>query len=104
MADARPLGEILADYIRASGWRERSRLKGVQAGWAAAAGERYARHCRVAGVKQGVLFVDVDSAACLHEMAGFRKAEIIAALAGHKGCEHIHDIKFKLGGEAAGGE
>ncbi len=97
MKDARPLGEILANYMRASGLRRRSSSKGASAVWPLVAGESAARHSRVAGAKKGVLFVTVDSAACLHELANFRKAEILAALRNHEGCAHLHDIKFRLG-------
>ncbi|MHC4712677.1 MAG: DciA family protein [Planctomycetota bacterium] len=97
MKDAKPLGEILANYMRASGLGRRSSSKGAGAAWPLVAGETTARHSRVAGSKKGVLFVTVDSAACLQELANFRKAEILASLRNHEGCAHIHDIKFKLG-------
>lgn len=96
MKDARPLGDILADYLRTSGLRRGPRTGGATAAWPAVAGEATARHSRVAGVRKGVLFVTVDSAACLHELVNFRKAEILAALKSHEGCAHIHDVKFKL--------
>ncbi|MCD6405817.1 MAG: DUF721 domain-containing protein [Planctomycetes bacterium] len=95
MKNAKTLGDILAEYLSASGLRNRSRLSGVYQAWAGAAGEPCAAHSRVEGVRRGVLYVSVDSAACLQEMVGFRKAEILAALVRHKGCEHIHDIRFK---------
>ena len=97
MKDAKPLGEILAEFARASGLAARSKSATAAAAWPAAAGETCARHSRVVGLKQGVLHVLVDSAACLHEMANFRKAEILAALKSSAGCGNIHDIKFRLG-------
>jgi len=97
MKDARPLGDILADLARASGLASRSKLSRAAAAWPAAAGQMCARHSRVVGLKRGVLHVTVDSAACLHEMATFRKAEILASLRSAKGCENIHDVKFRLG-------
>ena len=97
MKNARPLGEILAEYVRASGLKRRGPAEGVTAVWPAVVGDTMARHSRVTGVKQGVLFVTVDSSACLHEMANFRRAEILASLKGNAGCGHIHEIRFKLG-------
>ncbi len=97
MKDARPLGEILAELARASGLSVRPRLARAAAAWPAAAGDICARHSRVTGLKRGVLHVTVDSAACLHEMAGFRKPEILASLKSTGGCENIHDIMFRLG-------
>jgi predicted nucleic acid-binding Zn ribbon protein len=96
MKDARPLGDILADYMSASGLRRAARAGGASAAWPAVAGDAAARHSRVAGVRKGVLFVTVDSAACLHELVSFRKEEILQAIKAHEGCAHIHDVKFKL--------
>jgi predicted nucleic acid-binding Zn ribbon protein len=97
MKDARPLGEILAEYARASGLASRSKVANAASAWLGAAGETCARHSRVVDLQQGVLHVTVDSAACLHEMANFRKAEILASLKCNRGCDSIHDIRFRLG-------
>jgi predicted nucleic acid-binding Zn ribbon protein len=97
MKEARPLRDVLAEVARASGLRRKRELGGVNGAWAEASGENCARHSRVAAVKQGVLHVVVDSSACLHEMAGFRKAEILENLRTHDGCSHIYDIRFKMG-------
>ncbi len=95
MKNAKPLGDILAEYVNVASLRSRSRLAEADQAWAAAVGPPCAAHSRVKGIMQGVLYVTVDSAACLQEMAGFRKAEILAALVRYKGCKHIHDIRFK---------
>lgn len=96
MKDAKPLGDILAEYMKASKLQRRPE-SGVSAAWGGVVGARCAEHSRVAGVRQGTVHVVCDSSACLHEMVNFRKAEIIAALRSHRGCEHIHDIKFRMG-------
>lgn len=95
--EARPLGEILTAYLAASGLARRYELKDLYAAWLSAAGERGASHTAILGVKKGVLHVMVDSSSCLHEMANFRKKEILAALRKTKGCEKIHNIEFRLG-------
>ena len=97
MGDARPLAEVLALYVSASGLSRRYALKDVLAAWPAAAGEEAARHCDITGVRKGVLHVIVDSAACLHELANFRKAEVLAELVKHEGCRKIYDIDFCQG-------
>lgn len=97
MKDAKPLGDILADYMKSSGLSRRRKLGGINAAWLASVGERAAKHSSADGVKQGALLVTVDSAACLQELANFRKAEILSKLRTHEGCELIHDIRFKLG-------
>ncbi len=96
MKDAKPLGDILAEYMKASKLTRRPK-GGVSAAWGEVVGAQCAGHSRVAGVRQGCVHVVCDSSACLHEMANFRKAEILAALENRKGCEHIHDIKFRMG-------
>lgn len=97
MKDARLLGEILAEFARSSGLANRSKTANAASAWPAAVGQTCARHSRVVGLKRGVLHVAVDSAACLHEMANFRKAEILASLKRNGGCDNIHDIKFRHG-------
>jgi hypothetical protein len=95
--DAVPLSQPL-ERLASSPWFARRRdLKDVLAAWPAAAGETAAAHSEIRGVKNGVLHVVVDSAVHLHEMANFRKKEILAALVCAKGCSKIHDVEFKLG-------
>jgi predicted nucleic acid-binding Zn ribbon protein len=97
MADARPLAEVLAEYVRASGLSRRYAMKDILAAWLDAVGADAARHCQVTGVRKGVLHVIVDSAACLHELANFRKKEILAEFVKHRGCEKVYDVDFRLG-------
>jgi len=92
----RPLAEILSEYMAGTGLSRRYALKEVHSAWLEATGPA-AAHCRILGIRKGVLHVLVDSAACLHELANFRKKEILAGLVSHKGCEKIHDVDFRLG-------
>lgn len=97
MDDARPLAEVLAEYVGASGLSRRYTLRDVLAAWPAAVGKEAADHCEITAVKRGVLQVTVDSAACLQELANFRKSDILAELIRHKGCGKIYDVEFRLG-------
>ena len=65
--------------------------------WPQIAGERYAAHSRVSAVRQGVLHVTVDSAACLHEMANFAKPEIYLKIKQNPSGKGINKIEFKQG-------
>jgi len=100
--NARPLGDVLSEFMKSSGLSRRRRLSAVEAGWARAAGEAVAAHSRVAALRAGALTVVVDSAACRHELANFRRFEMLERLRGQKGCERIHDIRFKVGSLESG--
>jgi hypothetical protein len=94
--EAKPLGATLARWISDSGLARRYAMKDLYSAWQETVGKD-ASHCQIVGVKKGVVHVVVDSAACLHEMANFRKPEIIAGLRKTKGLEKIHNIEFRLG-------
>jgi hypothetical protein len=94
--EAKPLGEALARWISDSGLARRYAMKDLYAAWQETIGKDGA-HCQIVGVKKGVVHVLVDSAACLHELANFRKKDILAGLQKHKGTEKVYDIEFRLG-------
>lgn len=94
---ARPIGEIITEYMSSSGLARRWSARDIHEAWIEAAGEEAAGHSQVVGLKNGVLSVIVDSAPCLHEMANFRKREILNEVRSRKGCEQISDIEFRLG-------
>lgn len=94
--EAKTLGEAVARWISDSGLARRHAMKDLYAAWQDTIGKD-AVHCQIVGVKKGVVHVLVDSAACLHELANFRKQEILAGLQKHKGTDKVYDIEFRLG-------
>jgi hypothetical protein len=94
--EAKAVGEIIPECPLVSQIRRQYDLRDVYDAWLDLVGEQ-AVHCAITGVRRGTLSVLVDSASCLHELANFRKREIIAGLKTRSGCEKIHDIEFRLG-------
>jgi hypothetical protein len=94
--ETKAVGEIIPECAFISEIRRQYDLRDVYDAWLGVVGEQ-AAHCAITGVRRGTLSVVVDSASCLHELANFRKREIIAGLKTRSGCEKIHDIEFRLG-------
>ncbi len=95
--DARPVGDVIPECPLIPQIKRQYEVRDFQDAWLEIVGAAAAAHCMVAGATRGVLTVVVDSAALRHELANFRKKEIIAGLARRKGCERIHDVEFRPG-------
>jgi predicted nucleic acid-binding Zn ribbon protein len=87
------LGEILERAVVRPARRQRSAVGRARKMWVAAAGEETAAHSWPRNVRRGVLTVEVDSSALLAELAGYRRAALLGALAGGLG---IRDLRFVL--------
>ena len=73
---------------RAAGWRAVSE-------WPALAGERVASRSRATGFRDGVLTVEVEGSAWMHEL-GFLKRELVRRVNEHLGAEIVREVKFTL--------
>jgi len=94
---AAPVSDAVRALVSQPQFARKYALRDLIAAWAAVGGAEIALHSEVAGVRKGVMMVVVDSAACLHELANFRRKELLARLTEHKGCGKIRDIEFQLG-------
>jgi len=91
------LGEILSRLFTARGWgRRQGRLRLEQA-WAEAAGGDLAKHTRVAGLRRGILEVEVDNAVLLQELAHYHKRRLLEQLRGRLQEITITDLRFRAG-------
>ena len=63
--------------------------------WARVVGPRVARHTRAVGYEQGVLRVEVDGSAWMHEL-GYLKQELIKAVNRELGAARVRDIRFMV--------
>jgi predicted nucleic acid-binding Zn ribbon protein len=61
--------------------------------WARAVGPRVARHTRAIGFHQGVLRVEVEGSAWMHELS-FLKHEVIRTLNRELGTHRVRDVRF----------
>jgi predicted nucleic acid-binding Zn ribbon protein len=91
------LGEVLARLFTARGWGRRQDRLRLEEAWAAAAGPDHARRTRVAGLRRGVLEVEVGNAPVLQELAHYHKRGLLERVrAGLPGVT-IHDLRFRAG-------
>jgi predicted nucleic acid-binding Zn ribbon protein len=75
--------------------RERSSHE-LATAWEEAAGDMIAQHSRVGLLRQGKLEVTVTHSALVQELT-FQKAAILAELRKRLPCEHIADLRFRVG-------
>jgi hypothetical protein len=90
------MGEAMQDYLAASGLGRKLRDWPVHDAWICAAGEALARRARPVVYRNGVLTVEVDSAAHLQELKGFTGEHYRVLANRHLGREEIHQVVFKL--------
>ncbi len=70
----------------AAGWR-------VVAEWPALAGERIAKRTRATGFREGVLTVEVEGSAWMHEL-GFLKRELVRRANRTLGADVVREVRF----------
>ena len=75
-----PIAEILSRLFAARGWGRRQGRLHLERAWAEAAGPDHAELTRVAGLRRGVLEVEVASAVLLQELASFHKRRLLDQL------------------------
>jgi len=90
-----PLAHVLARVLRQSGLE--NDVRGWQAVevWPEAVGPRVAQHTRAAGYRDGILRVEVEGSAWMHEM-GFLKRDLIRTLNRRLGGQPVRDIRFTI--------
>ena len=90
------LSQALSELIALRGYARVQGAAQLQAAWADAAGATIARQTRPVAIRRGVLFVAVDHAPLLSELAGFYRQELVSKLQEKHGDLKIRDVKFKL--------
>jgi predicted nucleic acid-binding Zn ribbon protein len=92
-----PFREILSRLFAARGWGRRQGRLHLEKAWAEAVGAEHADHTRVAGIRRGVLEVEVDNAVLLQELAHFHKRRLLQALRGRLPGTTLTDLRFRNG-------
>jgi predicted nucleic acid-binding Zn ribbon protein len=92
-----PIREILARLFTARGWGRRQARLHLERAWADAAGEEYAPHTRVLGLRRGVFEVEVASGVLLQELAHFHKRRLLQALRDKLPGQPPKDLRFRAG-------
>jgi predicted nucleic acid-binding Zn ribbon protein len=92
-----PLGEILSRLFTARGWGRRQGQLRLERAWAEAVGAVHASSTRVAGLRRGVLDVEVSNGVLLQELAHFHKRRLLAALRSRLPEVTLTDLRFRVG-------
>lgn len=94
---ARKLGDILRETA-VSVERARNRDKSLREKWKKASGITVSGHTEARMVKEGVLHVEVDSAAWMHHIVAFEKEKLLASMQNEFKRGYISDIHFRIRG------
>ncbi len=89
------LASILPGLMRELGLEERAKGWRAVVEWPALAGERIARRTRATDFRDGVLTVEVEGSAWMHEL-GFLKRELVRKVNQHLGGTTVRDVRFIL--------
>ena len=89
--------EILSRLFAARGWGRRQGRLHLEKAWAEAAGPEFAEHTRVAGLRRGVLEVEVNNAVLLQELAHFHKRRLLEQVRRRLPGTTLTDLRFRAG-------
>ena len=89
------IATILPGLLRELGLEDHARGWRAVSEWTALAGERIARRARATGFRDGVLTVEVEGSAWMHEL-GFLKADLVRRANQHIGAEVVREVRFVL--------
>jgi len=77
---AAPIGALMRDYLRSRGLTRRSHPAGLAAAWSEAVGAARAPSTRLAGLRAGVLTVEVASSTLRCELETFYQEDLVDRL------------------------
>ena len=91
------LGDILAGLMQKRGYARGLQNETMAQGWRRAAGERMASRSRVAHFRDGVLTIEVSSAAQRYELEAFQGAQLLGLLQVDKTLPLVRSLTFRVG-------
>ena len=91
------LKEILSRLFTARGWGRRQGRLHLEKAWATAVGPAHAPCTRVAGMRRGIMEIDVNSGVLLQELAQFHKRRLLEALRSQLPGTTVTDLRFRAG-------
>jgi predicted nucleic acid-binding Zn ribbon protein len=93
-----PLAEILSRLFTARGLgQDQGRLR-LENAWKEAIGPGSVDRTQLGPLRRGVLEVLVRDAVLMHELAQFKKRQLLASLARSLGPDRVKELRFRLGG------
>jgi len=90
------LGQLLKDAFPKKRFIDKNCQK-VMSIWSEVVGNEIYRSTKITGIKNGIVYVGVESSAMIHYLTNFEKYAIIHKINNVMGMKYIEDIRFKAG-------
>lgn len=90
------LGQLLKEAFPKKSLIDKNSQK-VMSVWSEIVGNEIYKSTRVTGIKNGIMYVVVESSAMIHHLTNFEKYAIIHKINNVMGMKYIEDIRFKAG-------
>ena len=95
-AEPAPIREVLPGVLKGLKRAAGSPLERARKAWVSAVGPTVARRSRVAALESGRLRVEVASAALKHDLATFRRAEVLERLREQAPELAIREVQYRV--------
>ena len=90
------LGQLLKEAFPKKSLIDKNCQK-VMSVWSEIVGNEIYKSTRITGIKNGIMYVNVESSAMIHHLTNFEKYAIIQKINNVMGMKYIEDIRFKAG-------
>ena len=90
------LGQLLKEVFPKKSLIDKNCQK-VMSVWSEVVGSEIYKSTRITGIKNGIMYVGVESSAMIHHLTNFEKYAIIHKINNVMGMKYIEDIRFKVG-------
>lgn len=90
------LGQLLKEAFPKKSLIDKNCQK-VMSVWSEIVGNEIYKSTRITGIKNGIMYVVVESSAMIHHLTNFEKYAIIHKINNVMGMKYIEDIRFKAG-------
>ena len=90
------LGQLLKEAFPKKSLIDKNCQK-VMSVWSEVVGSEIYKSTRITGIKNGIMYVVVESSVMIHHLTNFEKYAIICKINNVMGMKYIEDIRFKAG-------
>lgn len=90
------IGQILKGILPKRNFEDKTYQK-VKNAWRDIVGEDVYKSTEIAGLKNGILYINAESATMIHHLTNFEKHAIIDRINNMLGTKYIEDIRFRTG-------
>lgn len=95
--EPRRLGDVLSTLMQRRAYAKPLQQTGLAEAWSRAAGERVAARSRVAHFRDGILTIEVESAAQRYELEAFQAPGLLARLQADGSLQGVRRLVFRVG-------